>query len=182
MEKTVYLNFKSLKLIAPTKQEAFDSAPFRVDWDATQAYRNWVKKQSVVTPSAERDFMLEYLTKKTKNAPGVGCYITIKSAVADTRERPYKIDDVKNEKGKRKYSTIYTIKNADTNKIIAKCDETKAKAKEMTKELYKKGFKGNIVCEYNKEVSEGEKIAFRASYAPSKNTTKGEYIVFGIEA
>lgn len=182
MEKTVYLNFKKLDVVGATKQEALDKAPFKVLYDATQAYNNWKKKQTVITDANVKDFMQEYLQKKTKNAPGVGCSITVESAVVDTRERPYKITDVKNEKGKRKYSTIYTIKDCNTNEIIAKCDETKAKAKEIVKDLIKNGFKGKAVCYYSKEVTEGEPIAFYAEYSPSKNTKPGIYTVFGIEA
>lgn len=182
MEKVTYLNFKKLEVCGATKQEALDKAPFKVLYDATQAYRNWKEKQDTITESSLKDFMQEYLQKKTKNAPGVGCSITVEAAVADTRERPYKITDVKNEKGKRKYSTIYTLKNRDTNEIVAKCDETKAKAKELAKELFKNGFKGRLVCSYVKEVTEGEPIAFYADYTPSKSTKQGVYTVFGIEA
>jgi len=182
MEKVTYLNFKKLEVCGATKQEALDKAPFKVLYDATQAYRNWKEKQDTITEGNLRDFMQEYLQKKTKNAPGVGCSITVESAVADTRERPYKITDVKNEKGKRKYSTIYIVKDRDTNEIIAKCDETKAKAKDIVKELYKSGFKGRVICNYTKEVTEGEPVAFYADYAPSKSTKQGVYTVFGIEA
>jgi len=182
MEKTVYLNFKKLEVVGATKQEALDKAPFKVLYDATQAYRNWKEKQDTITEASLRDFMQEYLQKKTKNAPGVGCSITVESAVADTRERPYKFTDVKNEKGKRKYSIVYTIKDRNTNEIIAKCDETKAKAKDIVKDLYKSGFKGKVVCSYTKEVTEGEPVAFYAEYAPSKSAKPGVYTVFGIEA
>ena len=182
MEKVTYLNFKKLEVCGATKQEALDKAPFKVLYDATQAYRHWKEKQDTITEGNLKDFMQEYLQKKTKNAPGVGCSITVESAVADTRERPYKITDVKNEKGKRKYSTIYIVKDRDTNEIIAKCDETKAKAKDIVKELYKSGFKGRVICNYTKEVTEGEPVAFYADYAPSKSTKQGVYTVFGIEA
>lgn len=180
--KTVFLNFKTLDVVGPTKQEALENAPFKVLYDATQAYRNWKDKQEVVTNSTLKDFMINYLAKKTKNAPGVGCSITLESAVVDTRERPYEITDVKNEKGKRKYTTVYTLKDADTNQILAVCDETKAKAKDLAKELIKNGFKGNLICTYSKEVTEGEPVAFYAKYKPSKNTKNGTYKVFGIEA
>jgi len=182
MEKTVYLNFKKMDVTGATKQEALDKAPFKVLYDATQAYRNWREKQDFINDNSIREFMQQYLQKKTKNAPGVGCSITIESAVADTRERPYKITDVKNEKGKRKYSTVYTLKDANTNEILAVCDETKAKAKDVAKELVKNGFKGNGICTYSKEVTEGEPVAFYFKYAPSKSTKPGVYTVFGIEA
>lgn len=183
MEKQVFLNFKSLEVVGATKQEALDNAPFKVLYDATQAYKNWLEKQEgAVTEAMKKNFYIEYLAKKTKNAPGVGCSITIEAAVADTRERPYKITDVKNEKGKRKYSTIYTIKDKNTNEILAKCDETKAQAKEVLKKLYKDGYKGQAICTYTKEVTEGEPVAFYGEYTPSKSTKVGRYMTFGIEA
>lgn len=183
MEKQTFLNFKTLEVTGATKQEAHDNAPFKVLYDATQAYKNWMEKQEgAVTEAMKKNWYVEYLAKKTKNAPGVGCSITIDAAVADTRERPYKITDVKNEKGKRKYSTIYTIKDKNTNEILAKCDETKAKAKEVLKKLYKDGFKGEAVCTYTKEVTEGEPVAFFGSYTPSRSSKPGIYRVFGIEA
>lgn len=186
MEKQTFLNFKTLEVTGATKQEALNNAPFKVLYDATQAYKNWMEKQkqegTTVTEAMKKNFYVEYLAKKTKNAPGVGCSITVDAAVADTRERPYKITDVKNEKGKRKYSTIYTIKDKNTNEILAKCDETKAKAKEVLKKLYKDGYKGEAICTYTKEVTEGEPVAFYGEYTPSKSSKAGLYIVFGIEA
>ena len=183
MEKTVYLNFKKLTVTGSTKQEALNQAPFTIMGDATQAFRNWKKKQTTaITDASIKEFMMDYLKKKSKNVPGGGFYITVESAVADTRERPYKITDVKNEKGKRKYSTVYTLKDAKTNEILAICDETKAKAKDVAKELVKNGFKGDGICTYSKEVTEGEPVAFYFKYAPSKSAKPGEYIVFGIEA
>ena len=180
--KVTYLNFKKLEVCGATKQEALDKAPFKVLYDATQAYRHWKEDQGIITENSLKEFMQEYLKKKTKNAAGVGCSITIESAVADTRERPYKITDVKNEKGKRKYATTYTVIDLETNEVLAKCDETKAKAKEVVKTLYKNGLKHNVVCKYAKEVVDGEPIAFYGKYTPSKNTKQGVYMVFGIEA
>lgn len=181
--ETKFLNFKKLEVVGATKQEALNNAPFSVLYDATQAYKNWKEKQEgAVTEAMVKNFCIEYLAKKTKNAAGVGCSVTINAAVDNTRERPYKITDVKNEKGKRKYSTIYTIKDQDTNEILAKCDETKAKAKDVLKQLYKDGFKGRAICTYNKEVTEGEPVAFYGEYTPSKSAKQGTYMVFGIEA
>lgn len=181
--ETKFLNFKKLEVVGATKQEALAQAPFNVLYDASQAYKNWKEKQEgAITDAMVKNFMVDYLTKKTKNAAGVGCSITVEAAVASTRERPYKITDVKNEKGKRKYSTIYTIKDRDTNEILAKCDETKAKAKDVLKDLFKKGFKGRAVCTYTKEVTEGEPVAFYGEYTPSKSAKQGTYLVFGIEA
>lgn len=177
------MNFKRMEVVGATKEEALAKAPFDIMGDATQAYKSWLKKQvNGVTDADKKQFMLDYLTKKSKNVAGVGFVITQEAAVADTRERPYRIDDVKNEKGARKYKTIYQLIDSATGAVVAETDETKAKAKELAKELYtKRGFKGNLICTYTKQVVDGEPIAFKASYTPSKSSRVGTYLVFGIE-
>ena len=177
------MNFKRMEVNGATKEEALAKAPFDIMGDATQAYKIWRKKQvNGVTDADKKEFMLEYLAKKSKNCAGVGFSITIESAVADTRERPYKIEDVKNDKGARKYKTIYQIINKATGAVIAQTDETKAKAKEIAKALYTdKGFKGDLICTYTKQVVDGEPTAFTATYTPSKSSRVGSYLVFGIE-
>ena len=177
------MNFKRMEVNGATKEEALAKAPFDIMGDATQAYKIWRKKQvNGVTDADKKEFMLEYLAKKSKNCAGVGFSITIESAVADTRERPYKIEDVKNDKGARKYKTIYQFIDKATGAIIAQTDETKAKAKKIAKELYtEKGFKGNLICNYTKQVVDGEPTAFTVTYTPSKSSRIGSYLVFGIE-
>lgn len=187
MEKKVetkFVNFKKVEVTGRTKEEAWAAAPFQINGDATKAYKNWKEKnQGAITDVAQKEFMVEYLKSKTKCAPGIGYSITIESAVVDTRERPYTLTDVKNEQGKRKYVTTYEIKDRATGEVLASTQETKAKAKEIAKDLYKKkGFKGNLVCTYTKQVAEGEPIAFKVDYTPSKNSHPGTYLVFGIEA
>ena len=177
------MNFKRMEVNGATKEEELAKAPFDIMGDATQAYKIWRKKQvNGVTDADKKEFMLEYLAKKSKNCAGVGFSITIESAVADTRERPYKIEDVKNDKGARKYKTIYQIIDKATGAVIAQTDETKAKAKEIAKALYTdKGFKGDLICTYTKQVVDGEPTAFTATYTPSKSSRVGSYLVFGIE-
>ena len=181
---TQFVNFKKLEVTGATKVEAFEKAPFFIQGDATQAFKIWKSKQTQgITEKDIKDFCLGYLAKKSKNAPGVGFAVTIESAVADTRERPYKFTDIKNEKGKRKYKTIYQIIDKETGKVLAETDETKAKAKEIAKKLYvDKDFKGNLVCTYTKQVVEGEPVAFEVAYTPSKSSRVGTYMIFGIEA
>lgn len=180
---TQIMNFKRMEVNGATKEEALAKAPFDIMGDATQAYKIWRKKQvNGVTDADKKEFMLEYLAKKSKNCAGVGFSITIESAVADTRERPYKIEDVKNDKGARKYKTIYQIVDKASGKVLAQTDETKAKAKELAKALYTdKGFKGDLICTYTKQVVDGEPTAFTATYTPSKSSRIGSYLVFGIE-
>lgn len=181
-----YLNFKKLEVVGATKEEALAKAPFGIQKDATQKFKIWKKSmQESNQPITEKDikqFCIEYLEKNTKNLPGVGCSITVDAAVADTRERPYKIEDVKNDKGKRKYTTIYQIINDATGEIIAEAEGTKAKAKEALRKLYLEGLKADVTCTYTKQVTEGEPVAFKGKYTPSKASHPGTYIVFGIEA
>ena len=178
-----FLNFKVMEVTGATKEEALNKAPFDIMGDATQAYKLWKKKQiNGVTEADKKMFMLDYLNKKSKNVTGVGFAITLESAVADTRERPYRIDDVKNESGARKYKTIYQFVDKATGKVLAQVDGTKAKAKKLVKSLYTdKDYKGNLVCNYTKQVVDGQPIAFTATYTPSKSSRVGSYLVFGIE-
>ena len=180
---TQFLNFKVTEVTGATKEEALAKAPFDIMGDATQAFKIWKKKQTqAITEADKRQFMLDYLSKKSKNVAGVGFVITQESAVSDTRERPYKINDVKNESGARKYKTTYQLIDEATGAVIAETNETKAKAKEIAKELYTEhGFKGNLTCTYTKQVVDGEPIAFKAQYTPSKSSRVGTYLVFGIE-
>lgn len=176
------MNFKKLEVTGATKDEALAKAPFSIMGDATQAYKAWAKNQvNGITDTDKKQFMLDYLNRKSKNVAGVGFSITVDPAVADTRERPYNVIDKKNESGVRKYKTTYQLIDKDTNTVLATTDETKAKAKEIGKGLYVNGYKGHIVCTYTKQVVEGQPIAFEIEYAPSKGAKSGSYIVFGIE-
>lgn len=180
---TQIMNFKRMEVTGATKEEALEKAPFDIMGDATQAYKIWRKKQvNGITDADKKQFMLDYLAKKSKNVAGVGFVITQESAVADTRERPYRIDDTKNESGARKYKTTYQIIDKATGSVIAETDETKAKAKEIAKSLYtEKGFKGDLICVYTKQVVNGQPTAFEVTYTPSKSSRVGSYLVFGIE-
>lgn len=175
-------NFKRVEVKAFTRAEAVEQVEdtFFVQRDATQAW----KKAGEPSPLDKefKIFCANYLEKHTKNAPGTACSITYKPGSADTRERPYKMNDVVNEKGKRKYVTTYIIKNKETGEELAKTTENKAKAKELAKKLYTEGgYRGSVICNYTKEVAEGEPIAFTMDYAPSKSSKEGHYIFFGIE-
>lgn len=178
-----FLNFKVMEVSGATKEEALAKAPFDIMGDATQAYKIWKKKQeNGVTESNKKQFMLDYLNKKSKNVSGIGFVVTQEAAVADTRERPYCIKDVKNEHGARKYKTVYQLIDKANGSVIAETDETKAKAKELAKSLYTdKGFKGDLRCTYTKQVVDGEPTAFTVTYTPSKSAKVGTYLVFGIE-
>ncbi len=184
------LNFKRAEVSGVSKEEALAKAPFNIMGDATQAYKLWRKKQTgVVSDSDKKQFMLDYLEKKSKNVPGVGFSITLESAVSDTRERPYVIHDNKSKSGARKYKTFYQIyENLGTSekpvkgKLLKEVDTTKADSKNVGKSMWAdEKYRGNLVCCYTKQVIEGDSIAWTGEYAPSKNAKNGTYLVFGIE-
>lgn len=174
------VSFKIDQLQAFSKAEAMENAQFHIQKDATQAWKNAGMPQ---VGAALKEFCADYLKKNTKNAPGVGCMITLQAGVSDTKERPYKVENTKNEKGKRKYTTCYMLKDKETGKLLKFVEGTKDDAKKVAKEFYVDGdFKGSIVAEYVKIVTEGEKGAFTVDYSPSKSTKLGSYLVFGVEA
>jgi hypothetical protein len=183
---TTILNFKKVELVAASKDEAIakmEETLFHYNGDATQAYKNWKSKQTKgITERDVKEFMLDYLAKKGKNCPGGGYLITLEASVADTRERPYKIEDVKSE-GKRKFKTFYKWIDSETGVVVASVDTNKADAKNVLKELYKSGaYKGNASLVKTKDVVEGEATVATAKYTPSKNTKNGTWLAFGIEA
>ena len=180
---TNVMNFKRIEVTGSTKEEALAKAPFDIMGDATQAYKIWKERHDgAITDADKKQFMLDYLAKKSKNVEGVGFSITVNPAVADTRERPYTITDKKNEKGARKYQTTYELIDKASGSVLATTKETKAKAKEIAKDLYaNQGYKGEIVCKYTKQVIDGEPVAFTAKYTPSKSSHVGTYVVFGVE-
>ena len=110
----IMTNFKQVEAKAYNKEEAFAQFPFNVQLQGADCTQAWKNAGKPMTGSALKEFMAEQLQKKTRFSAGNGCYIIVESGVADTRERPYKITDVKNEKGKRKSSTLYLIKDRHT--------------------------------------------------------------------
>lgn len=181
---TVVMNFKSVEVVGATKEEALASAPFTsILKDATQAYKNWKAKQTTITSADERQFMIDYTAKNSKNAPGVGFSITVTPAVADTRERPYKIEDVKKQEGKRKWKTLYKWVDDKTGEVVCSVDTTKKDAKDALKKLYCNGsYKGNATLILQKDVIEGQAETAKAKYTPSAASHNGTYKVFGIVA
>ena len=182
---TTILNFKKVEVVAESKEvavEQIENQYFHIQGDATQAYKNFKEKhQGALTEHDKKEFMLEYLAKKSKNCPGAGYIITLDSAVKDSRERPYKIEDVKNEQGKRKIKRFY--KWMSDGKVVCQVDTNKTDAKNAIKELYKSGeFKGNAELIISYDVVEGQAVVATAKYTPSANTKNGQWLAFGIEA
>ena len=178
------LNFKRVDVNAFTMKEAEEELATKANFEkfanATQAWKN--AGSPMQNTKEFKEFCATQLASKTKNKQGFGLVVVYEPGRADTRERPYAIEDIVNEQGKRKYKTTYLIVDNETGKILDKTQENKNKAKELAKKLYtEEGYRGSLTCLYTKEVAEGEKGAFKMSYQASKNAKKGTFIFFGIE-
>lgn len=176
--------FKRVEVTGTTKEEAFAKAPFTAPIDkwfnATQKYTNWVKKQDgAITDADVKQFMLDYIKEK-KIAPGQAAYIVKTPAVADSRERPYKFENIKTE-GSRKFKREYRWIDTKTGEIVAKVNTNKADAFNVLKKAYTdKGYRGNAELTPVMVCVEGNPILAKAYYTPSKNTQCGVFAVFGI--
>lgn len=114
------LNFKKFELSAESKKVAIEEVEkdhFHINGDATQAWKRFHEKNDKITSNDEKEFMLDYLKKKTKNAPGSGFYVTLDSAKESTRERPWKVEDIKNV-GKRDTQKKFDLIDHDTKEVL----------------------------------------------------------------
>lgn len=183
MNQEVFLNFEVIEVTAPSKEEAAAQLPFSIMKDATMAFNNWKKKQEgAITELMKKSWMIDYIEANSKNAPGVGFTITLEPAVADTREHPYSYADVKNTQGRRVFTRVFQLVDSETHKILGLVEGTKAEAAKVAKKIIEDGHKGEIEAYITHHVTEGEKLAFKVKYTPSKNAHNGTWIAFGIKA
>ena len=182
---TTIMNFKSGMITAATKEEAIkeiEAQYFHICGDATQALKNAKAKHTGVwTERDEKAWKLDYCNKKNRSLPGSGFLVTIESPVISSKERPYKIERVKNE-GKRKEKKTYTWVDSVTGAPITKVRTNLTDAENAIKEVYKKGdLKNDAECIISKEYIQGNPVVAKAKYSPSKNTKPGTWMYFGIE-
>lgn len=233
---TNVLNFKKYEVTGVNKAEAISklsdvftvSAEGTIKGDATQAYKNAKAKAAAAgeawTSNSDKEFMAEYLTKK-KAIAGEAYAITMVSAVENTREKPYKNVNVKNEEGSRDFDKAFELRDAKTgdvittlntkigkidqkvyetdadgnivkdedgHKVVALDEEgnpktvkvegkirpTKTEAVKKADELIAKGYRGSINIHEIRETPNS--LVAQVVYTPSKKSTPGTYIVFGI--
>lgn len=157
------------------KEAAIENAnfPFEVKFDATQAW-----KKAHTSPGFDlRAFAKDYAEKKIKGAKGVGFSITLESAVEDKRERPYKeVNEATT--GRRKWKTNYSIFNSE-GKLLGVADK-KDEAAKLAKEIIKTE-RADLVCKVSKKVTEGQDVAFKLEYTPTRGAKDGNYIFFALE-
>lgn len=181
---TAILNFKKVEVTAATREEAKEmvSELFHVGKDATQAFKNWKSKQTgVISENMIKEFMLDYCQVQGKNCPGMGYMITLDAPVKDTRERPYKVENIKHE-GKSVLKKVYRAIDPQTNAVLAESTGTKADILKAVKELYQEGNLKQDVNIVKLKIADKERsVVAKCKYTPSKNTKQGTWLMFGIE-
>lgn len=175
-------HFKNVELTGTTYESALANAPFGIQGNATQAWKNFQKSYTgALTDAVKRQWMEEYLQKKSKSLAGVGFYIVNVPAVVSDRKRPYVIENIKNDKGARKYKTAYVGIDDTTGEELFRCMTNKSDALNMAKELYTdKEYTGKGHIDMRKVCVEGVETVATFSYAPSKGSHPCVVEVFGI--
>ena len=158
--------------------EVFEGkADFQLIGNATQA---WKKAGEPKLTVELESFAANYLQTKVKSVAGSGYYVVLDAPTKDTREKPYKVDNIVNE-GERKYKTFYIPVDPKTGApATEERPETKAEGVNLAKKLVTE-LKKDIVVNVVREVVEGEAVAAYVSYTPSVNAKAGRFIYFGIE-
>ena len=170
-----------------TKEEALGKVT-EVDIvpNATTAWRN--AGEPTFNSDKFKAFAEQYITSHKMTAGG-GAYIVKTSAVKDTRLRPYKIINHKQE-GKTKWETRYNIHeyfpNLDEDQQIGKVVNNEAQTKAEAEAIMKDLTSQNKACYClikRREVAERENnsdMLMECLYQPSKSAKPGEFYVFGI--
>ena len=173
MEQTTV--FKKFEVIGVTKDEAMSNSGLNLRVDATQAYKKWAK-ENAVTEDNQKEWMKDYLKKKKFTMPNDGAYIVLQSAVADTRERPYKVDKVKNEARTHSPEKFYVIRDAANNEVGR---EKTSKAAEQAAKEYVSEFKESVTINYEWVSKEKNSLYATVKYTPSKGSQACKLLVFG---
>lgn len=167
--------------------EAFSKLPFMVVGSATQAFNKWKENyEHPMNEMAENQFMLDYLAKMSKNAPGVGYSILIDKPHQDTRVRPWKFTSIPGYKRltRRKLEDVIQVIGYDKEGHTFLLGELKGHYKDAMKvarQAFVDGFKGHIEGRHIYRVPQDcVELCFAADYAPSKFANEGIWICFGI--
>ena len=174
MEQTTY--FKKFETIGTTKDAAIKESGLNLRVDATQAYKKWAK-ENAVTEDNQKEWMKEYLKKKKFTMPNDGAYIVLQSAVADTRERPYKVNKPKYDARTHTPERFYVGRAQDTNEELF-TEKTSKAAEQAAKEWVTENHVGvNLVIETR--LKEKNSLYASVDYVPSKGSQPCKLLVFG---
>lgn len=166
-----------------TKEEALSTTVLAGSVLKFDASASWKNEDSPSVDSKYLDaFAEDYLRRrKIDGIVGVAASVTVESGTADSRERPYKVDNVVTD-GARKWKTVYQgfvgANDLGLGGVLVLQKDTKAEAEQAAKDYVTEN-KVNVKVVVAKEVTKGQAVAMEVKYTPSVNTRKGTYIFFG---
>ena len=176
METQTY--FKKFEVIGTTKDAAMKESGLNLRVDATQSYKKWAKENATNEDNV-KEWMKDYLKKKKFTMPNDGAYIVLQSAVADSRERPYKVEKPKYEARTHSPEKFYVLRDATGNEVGR---EKTSKAAEQAAKEYVAEFKESVSINYEWVAKEKNSLYATVKYTPSKGTQKAKLLVFGYQA
>jgi hypothetical protein len=167
--------FKKFETIGNTKDAAIKESGLNLRVDATQAYKKWAK-ENVTNEDNVKEWMKEYLKKKKFTMPNDGAYIVLQSAVADTRERPYKVEKPKYDARTHSPEKFYVIRDTTGHEVGR---EKTSKAAEQKAKEFITDFKEDVTINYEWVSKEKNSLYATVKYVPSKGTQPCKLLVFG---
>jgi hypothetical protein len=173
MENVFFTKFETIGL---TKDEAIaNAAPLNLRVDATQAYKKWAK-ENVTNEDNVKEWMKDYLKKKKFTMPNDGAYIVLQTAVADSRERPYKVEKPKYDARTHSPEKFYVLRDA-TGAEVGRA-KTSKEAEQAAKE-YVAEYKESVTINYEWVSKEKNSLYATVKYTPSKGSQPCKLLVFG---
>ena len=174
MEQNVF--FTKFEVIGATKDAAKESAKgLTLMVDATQAYNKWAKENATNEDNI-KDWMKDYLKKKKFDKAGLGAYIVTQTGVADTRERPYKVEKPKYEARTHSPEKFYVLRDATGNEVGR---EKTSKAAEQAAKEFVADYKEDITINYEWVSKEKNSLYATVKYTPSKGSQPYKILAFG---
>ena len=169
--------FKKFETIGVTKDAAMKESGLNLRVDATQAYKKWAKENATNEDNV-KEWMKDYLKKKKFTMPNDGAYIVLQSAVADSRERPYKVEKPKYDARTHSPEKFYIVRDKTGNEVArAKTSkEAEAKAKEFVTD-----YKESLTINIEWVAKEKNSLYATVKYTPSKGTQPCKLLVFGYQ-
>ena len=167
--------FKKFETIGVTKDAAIKESGLNLRVDATQAYKKWAK-ENVTNEDNVKEWMKDYLKKKKFTMPIDGAYIVLQSPVADTRERPYKVEKPKYEARTHSPEKFYILRDATGNEIGR---EKTSKAAEQAAKEFVADYKESVTINIEWVAKEKNSLYATVKYTPSKGSQPCKLLVFG---
>jgi len=173
MEQTTV--FKKFEVIGVTKDEAMSNSGLNLRVDATQSYKKWAK-ENAVTEDNQKEWMKDYLKKKKFTMPNDGAYIVLQPAVADSRERPYKVEKPKYDARTHSPEKFYILRDKTGNEVGRA--KTSKEAEQSAKEFVA-DFKESVSINIEWVAKEKNSLYATVKYTPSKGSQPCKLLVFG---